>query len=123
MENEFEALILYIVEHNKCFSYEYYFDFMTIEEIVMSEKRYRNKRKRKYKLLVVFSFLSCKGEKMKNGKLLVHVKGESRGRCLGRAGCRGPLRKSGPSFSLSMICVSFNCIGVSLKLDMGIIWL
>lgn len=64
---------------------------MSLEETVMSEKRYKNKRKRKYKLLVVFRFLGYKGQKMKNGKLLVHVKGESRGRCLGRAGCRGNL--------------------------------
>lgn len=38
---------------------------MTIEEIIMSEKRYRIKRNRKCKLLDVFSFFSCKGQKTK----------------------------------------------------------
>lgn len=38
---------------------------MPLEEIIMSEKRYRNERNRKYKLLDVFSFFSCKGPKTK----------------------------------------------------------
>lgn len=42
---------------------------MTIEEIILSE-RHRNKRKRKYKLLVVFSFFNCEGQKTEKGKLL-----------------------------------------------------
>lgn len=43
------------------FSYEYSLDFTTIEEVkIMNEKRYRNKKK--YKLLVVFSFFSTRVE-------------------------------------------------------------
>lgn len=38
---------------------------MTIEEIIMGEKRYRNERNGKYKLLDVFSFFSYKGQKTK----------------------------------------------------------
>lgn len=38
-------------------------DILTIEEMrIMSEKRYRKKRKRKYKLLDVFSFFLLKSD-------------------------------------------------------------
>ena len=40
------------------------------------------------------------------------------GRCLGTAGCRGPRRKSGPSFFFSMSYVSFICVVVLS----GLIW-
>lgn len=41
---------------------------MTIEELLMSETRYRNERNRKYKSLDIFSFFSCKGQKTKKGE-------------------------------------------------------
>lgn len=73
-------------------------DFMTIEEIrIMNEKRYRNKKK--YKLLVIFSFfllesgLSVKTQmqKMQNAKVLA-LNGESGGRHFGTLGSRDPAR-------------------------------
>lgn len=63
----------------------------------MKEKRYRNKRKKKYSCL--FSLVS-KDIKQKNGKWLAHIKER---KSLGVAGCMGPSRKSRPSFSLFMI--------------------
>lgn len=93
LENEFEILVPCIVDNNKCFFCEYHLVFMTIEEIIMSRKKYRNKWKRKCKLLIVFSFSSCRGQKMKNGKLLTPIKGKS-SEHLGSPSWRGPSRKS-----------------------------
>lgn len=42
-------------------------DFMTVEEIIMSEKRFRNKRKRKYSCLFSLVSLVARDRKQKIG--------------------------------------------------------
>lgn len=68
---------------------------MTIEEIIMSEKRHRNKRNRKCKLLDVFSFFSCRGQKTKKWETTGSYKGRVKRktfRFIDR--CRGPSGQS-----------------------------
>lgn len=66
--------------------------------------------------------LVVKDRKRKNGKLLAHIKGESRGRRLGVQLDAGALvGNQDRRVFLSMICVSFICVGASLRLDIGTI--
>lgn len=63
---------------------------MTVEEIIMGEKRYRNERNGKYKLLDVFSFFSCKGQKMKKWETTGLYKGRVKKKTFRYSWMEGP---------------------------------
>lgn len=67
---------------------------MTMEEIIMGEKRYRKKGMGSTSCQMSLVSLVVKDRTRKNGKLLAYIKGESRRRHFGTAGWRGPSRKS-----------------------------